>query len=373
MTPIKPLKQTESDRPKVPEIKTLLVPTDFSEAAHNAFEYALHIAEELKAKIILLHIYQEIPLDVSYMPVGFIQALKEEKIESARASFDQYKAEAQEMVRKKVEVDTLLESGKATPQIVRFAEELGADMIIMGTQGAASPAERILGSITTSVIERSPCPVLAVPVEASYQPVQEIMYAMGLEESDFPIISQLAAFARGLKAELICTHIKPEDRSWHKISWDALEQLELLEESGVVRIEISQEEDVFHGLQRFINQFKIDMIAMTTHKQQLFLYIRIIQVGKFSRLSFFVPFGARVLFPGIISGQFMCLENFIYSFASCTAESMSIPFDTCMRTRISTMETRFRSISGSHQLLLNLLAKLQKRIGIKDESCQGLK
>lgn len=53
------------------KVKKILVPTDFSETSHNAFEYAIHLADDLGASIIVLHTYQQVPIEASHLPPGF--------------------------------------------------------------------------------------------------------------------------------------------------------------------------------------------------------------------------------------------------------------------------------------------------------------
>ena len=52
-------------------MKTILVPTDFSEEARNAAEYAVKLAKEVKAKVILFHTFQ-VPIPISEVPVMVI-------------------------------------------------------------------------------------------------------------------------------------------------------------------------------------------------------------------------------------------------------------------------------------------------------------
>lgn len=254
-----------------PNVHRILVPIDFSTASHNAFEYAMHVAESLEAKLILLHVYQDVPVGVDYMPEGLVSALREEKKGKAYSLLDEYLAESQVVARKSIQAISCLRSGKPASEIVQAATELNSDMIIMGTQGANSPAEHILGSITAEVLQRASCPVLAIPAKFRYRPIERVMYALGLEANDPSVIQNLANISSSLGASLICANIQTGKAEWQDIDWTCLETLEEWEKDGKIAFSINQADEVLKGLVNFIEDQKIDLIALKMHKHPLAL------------------------------------------------------------------------------------------------------
>lgn len=251
-------------------INNILFPTDFSETAHNAFEYCLHIAEALDARITLLHVYYNSPVDTRFIPADFIQSIKEEKVEKALELISTYQQEAKDNCNKKVEVRPILESGYATDVIVRLSKELDIDMIIMGTLGAESYSEKILGSVTAKVIERAKCPVLAVPSMAKYSPIHHIMYAANFDQTDFSAIDQLLDLAEPLGARLSCTHIHTDNQYWDKVEMSFLEKLYQTEiQEDKVAFYISNSTNVINGIQHFINNHKVDILTMVTKERDI--------------------------------------------------------------------------------------------------------
>ena len=249
-------------------IKRILVPIDFSEASHNAFEYAMHIAEMLDASLSVLHVYQGLHADISYIPAQLVSALLEEKLEKANSLLRDYLSEAKTNLGKSVKVSSHLRSGKAPSEIVRFAEEQDADLIIIGTQGTNSPSEQILGSIAARVIQRSSsCPVLAIPSKAKFSPIYKIMYALNFEEDDAENVEKLIVFSKALKGNLICTNIKSKHSEWNPNKDLLLNELKKWEDAGNLSIAIKETQNVIGGLRDFIYQNSIDIIAMKTHKE----------------------------------------------------------------------------------------------------------
>jgi nucleotide-binding universal stress UspA family protein len=77
----------------------------------------------------------------------------------------------QERVRASaVETKTVTRSGRAAPEIVAYAKEIAADLIVMGTHGRGGFQHALLGSVAERVVHHSPCPVLVVPVRTQARP-----------------------------------------------------------------------------------------------------------------------------------------------------------------------------------------------------------
>lgn len=251
-------------------IKNILFPTDFSEAAHNAFEYTLHLAEEIEANVLLLHVYYETPTNAAYIPQDIVDALREEKIEKVMKYIHQYQDEAREQCQKDVEIRPILENGFAADTIVQLSKEMEVDLIVMGTQGAESFAEKILGSVTTKVIEHAKCPVLAVPAQATYQPINHIMYAAGFEEGDSEAIDYLLDLCELFDARLSCAHVRTNQQYWDKVELSFFEKLYQMEiEKDRLAFYVSNSDAVINGIQHFINTHRVDMLSMLTHERKM--------------------------------------------------------------------------------------------------------
>ena len=257
------------------ESKTLsiLVPTDFSEAARNAFDYALHIADNLSAKITLLFVYQESHVASGYLPSDLVEKMKKETIELATRLFSEYKESAQQKWGDSIQMDTKLLCGRPASELVQYSQELEADIIIMGTKGAASPAERILGSIAAEVLRRAGCPVWVIPAETDYQPVQNIMYATDLKSNDYGVMEQVYELAQNLGAKLICAHIA-ENSNWENESdQELVRSLLEWEKTGEIELRVVKGDDPFHGLTMLVNDYKVDVLAMLTHDRYVLSHL----------------------------------------------------------------------------------------------------
>lgn len=252
-------------------IQTILLPTDFSEASQNAYLYAAQMASTLSAKIILLHVYEYHPILSDSVPQELTKNLKQEKLDKASKEMDGFQEACVKRLPAEVEVTPLLKSGIPEKVIMNCVEEENADLIIMGTLGAASVHEHILGSVTAYMVQHAKIPVLAIPAEATYKPIRTIQYAMNMDNVDLPVINRLVQICEGIGAKLCCTHIKTPETNWTRLQLGAFNELAELEKLGLLECYILENDSVDEGLQQFLLDQKIDCLSMTTHMGEHFV------------------------------------------------------------------------------------------------------
>jgi nucleotide-binding universal stress UspA family protein len=246
---------TPSQQPaRLPEtVQTILVPTDFSDSANNAFSYALDMAGSLGAHIILAHIYQP-----------EVESVPEDRLERYMNSIESYKKLAGS-----IDVRPILEVGEPSSALVELSKSLGPDLLIMGTQGAASHDTKPLGSVAATLIAKGACPVLAIPVEAAYQPISRLLYAMPLVDSDHVVIDFLIDLAKQLKARLTCVHINTANAGWDEVKLQEFKHEYVRDRETPISFIQAKDPDVLHGLQQIISQEKVDVLVMNTRDRTL--------------------------------------------------------------------------------------------------------
>src|SRR4029078_9611095 len=82
-----------------------------------------------------------------------------------------------------------------------------ADLVVMGTKGAAGLKGALVGTFTADVIESIDCPLLAVPHQARFTGIKKIVYATNYAFNDFENIEKVVEFAKYFNAEVILLHI----------------------------------------------------------------------------------------------------------------------------------------------------------------------
>ena len=145
----------------MPEIRRILVPTDFSPHSSEATAWAADLAGRYGAAITLVHVYQPVSM---ILPEGFVLKSADE-IAGLLHSLDQALLEARgELARiaPDVSVDSVLLQGAPFAEIVRHAREKSFDLIVIGTHGRTGLKHALLGSVAEKVVRKSHCPVLTV-------------------------------------------------------------------------------------------------------------------------------------------------------------------------------------------------------------------
>jgi len=139
--------------------KHILVPTDLSEGAEEALDYACELAAKLDATIHLVSVIGIPALGVPELGVAMTASMIDSMVIENQKALDEVAARKCGNVRLG---QVLLKTGDARDQIDQTALEVGADLIVMGTHGRRGVSRALLGSIAETVVRSAPCPVLTV-------------------------------------------------------------------------------------------------------------------------------------------------------------------------------------------------------------------
>jgi nucleotide-binding universal stress UspA family protein len=141
------------------EIKTILVPVDFSEHSDKALEYAIGLAKRFGSKLHVLHAYHvPVPIatpDQIAIPRDYFTSIREAAAKRLKACGDKIAAEG-------LKSETHLTEMLPVTAINETAQQVSADLIVMGTRGLTGLKHVLLGSVAERVIRTAPCPVLAL-------------------------------------------------------------------------------------------------------------------------------------------------------------------------------------------------------------------
>lgn len=241
-------------------MKTILVPTDFSAVAQNAIDYAVEMAKVSKAKLILFHVYH-VPVVPSEIPV----ALPMDEVE--KESMKKLKKIAKKIQSgqgKKVAVECKCQLGFAVEEINSFAEANKTELIIMGTEGTGYLKEKLMGNITTSLIKKAKCPVLAIDRNVKFRNVKKIALAFDYSSMDYAsVLAPLMKIVKLFSSHVYVLNVLPEPKAILAID-KAVEGIKLdhLLDKAEHSFHYSENDDVVDGVNDFVKAKKIDMVVM---------------------------------------------------------------------------------------------------------------
>lgn len=139
------------------QISRILVPTDFSKDAHYALEYAVGLAKDYDAELVIVHVVEEIivpafPQAPTYIPMQDLENAAKKELHKLA---DETKGEG-------VKARSVLRRGSPAFEIIAAAGDEGCELIVMGTHGHTGVAHLLLGSQAERVVRASAVPVLTV-------------------------------------------------------------------------------------------------------------------------------------------------------------------------------------------------------------------
>jgi nucleotide-binding universal stress UspA family protein len=140
-------------------IKNILVPVDFSDNAEHVMEYALTIARQFKARILLCFVAQ-LYTDYSdfFIPQMPVVSIEDEIDKAAKERMHLFVGSyGQDM-----EIEECVLIGNVAHEIITLAARRQVDLIVMGTHGFQGLEKILFGSVAEKVVKMAPCPVLTV-------------------------------------------------------------------------------------------------------------------------------------------------------------------------------------------------------------------
>jgi nucleotide-binding universal stress UspA family protein len=144
-------------------VHTILVPVDFSAHSAHAFGFALDLARQCQATLHVLHCLPLQPALVApygiVMPADLEQSCREAAVKRLEELADKASAAG---------VDAEVHESAAIPSeaILGFADDVGADLIVMGTRGLSGLAHVLIGSVADRVIRSASCPVVTLRADS---------------------------------------------------------------------------------------------------------------------------------------------------------------------------------------------------------------
>ena len=143
---------------EVVALNKILCPYDFSECSKHALKFAIEFATAYKAKLYLLHTFDIRAYNYSEPIYGISVPIKDAVITIKK----ELENSIPEKIKDELRVETLVIPGVPFYEIIKFANENGIDLIVMGTHGRTGIAHILLGSVAEKVVRKATCPVLTV-------------------------------------------------------------------------------------------------------------------------------------------------------------------------------------------------------------------
>lgn len=250
-------------------MKTILVPTDFSENAFIAGQYAASLAKELNAKVLFYHVYIVLysgfeETGVSVKHVEWAEREASEAMANLLQSFEKEFPDVEidgEHVRGFM-IDALSERLKADSSI---------ELIVMGSKGVTNVADAIFGSTTYEVIKKSPIPVLVIPQDTGDYSLKHIGFFSDYQLHEIDSLKRVRELFKNVKSFDVLHLVKQGTGSNadSKQAWK-LKASAAINEEDLNLIEIEVEKADLNAVSQAANSQQLDLMVFTRPHKSFF-------------------------------------------------------------------------------------------------------
>lgn len=246
-------------------MKKILVPCDFSEQSIDAFRVSLEIAAMSKGEIHLVNVV-ELPImhDTVLMPVlSFEEALLKELKEKAEEQFEKLK---DKYARDAGKVRGTVIYGATSIMILRYVEENGIDLVVMGSRGVSGLREVLIGSNTEKIVRNSPVPVLTVKKYVNVSSIKSIVFPNTLQHDHEDLILRVKALQDFFDAKLHIVFINTPTNFTRDLTTEKRLN-EFVKRYRIKNYTINIYNDPYEeaGVINFAHSVGAELIAMGTH------------------------------------------------------------------------------------------------------------
>ncbi|WKV11200.1 universal stress protein [Marivirga harenae] len=250
-------------------IKHILVPTDFSDCALNALEYALQFAKQInpEAEITILNAYT-VPLAYADLNIAYDVGESEVDIKQyIDSEFNQL--EDKLPLLKEFEYETIKTENYVKDAIEEYSLDNPVDLIIMGTKGASGIDEVILGTNAHRVIKAEIAPVLVIPGEAKYEDIKNIALSSDYKGIIAELLDPVKAIRQAYASKIHLIHVSQEPML-DKEKAEEAKNLELHLKGLPHQYHFMVNKNVEEGIDEFADNNKIDLLVVLPRKKGLF-------------------------------------------------------------------------------------------------------
>jgi len=244
-------------------MQKLLIAVDFSPASRNAYQYAVWLSLELNAEAHLVFVNQAVQAETTLPEKARREMVTRENMEyeqRLRRLATAYPDQSPEDWSKLRLKSLMVRNGPVAPTLAKTAEEVEADLLVVGVREKHLLQEYLFGSVSTHLASRVPCPLLIVPEHAQYEAVKNIAFAVDITLDEQLALPQVKAFAEPLGAQVMPFFVNMLPEEQDKI------KAERLNAEGK-RIDMVRDERVSSGINYYLEHFPCQMLAMYLPKR----------------------------------------------------------------------------------------------------------
>ncbi|WP_223034388.1 universal stress protein [Hanstruepera marina] len=253
-------------------MKTILLPTDFSENSWRAIQYALQLFKSNDCKFYIMHVFEP---QASAPSTGITskrayQAIHDSRAKSSQEGLDKILQQVQDYSNNpKHTFETKLAYGSLTNSVQGFADNNDIDLVVVGNKGASAIQKATFGSNAAQLILKLTCPIIAVPESATTN-INEIGFATDYSIDDYGEgLNLLREITLSNKARLAVVNVVNNSEYITDLNAKR-EMLEQVLKPLTLEYYTLTDVPVEQGIHVFTESRKLDMLVLITKKRSFF-------------------------------------------------------------------------------------------------------
>lgn len=247
-------------------MKTLLVPTDFSNEAENAVKVAAQLAKHHDCEIILLNML-ELPLN--QLNAGGAPTDLPEAVYFMKLAHKEFEKVIERDYLQGLFVREMVDFNEVSKGILDTCEKENVDLIIMGSHGTEGLKELFIGSTTEKVVRTSNTPVLVIKNEHEHFDIKEFVFASDFKNDNKETYKQAVKLAELFEAKIHLLNVNTPS-NFTTTATSKVRIMEFIEGNTFdnFTINIYNDETVEKGVLNFSKIIDADLIGISTHGRQ---------------------------------------------------------------------------------------------------------
>lgn len=245
----------------------ILVPTDFSDASYNAYNFADALAKIMNGVIRLAHIYYPTSTDVNQFVVMNEEA---ETIHRDKLN-DLVKSLNKDWIGNFVSepmIEGVFRVGFPRMELTEMSKEPNT-LMVMGTTGAGDTFKKVFGSLSLDMIDNCYCPLFLIPPGASCAKINEVIFLSESIKYDAGHLLFAGKICSKFGSDLHLVHYRTKSDDEYDVS-DTIKIIESYYPELKYHIEVIDTSELFESIKSAVQQGDSKLVIMATRHRNVF-------------------------------------------------------------------------------------------------------
>ncbi|MGI6048995.1 MAG: universal stress protein [Petrimonas sp.] len=291
--------ESMDDLDKVKVKNEILIPVDFSDYTMKTCEFGFNLAFDTGCDVKLIHSFftPYYPMAVPFGDSFSVQTSDKDLYKNIKDKTESEMSALAKNIKQKiadkefpdVKFSYMLMEGLPEEEVISYSKKQRPRAIVMGTRGSNAKDLDLIGSVTAEVIDGCRTPIFAIPENSKDQDISQmknILFLTNFREREFKAFDIMMGFIKPYPIKVYLAHMAKKEDVWDEIKLLGTQKY-LKEQYPDLDIEykvIDRDKQLEVILEEFVEENKIDMIAMSSSRRGLFA--RIFNPGIARRMLF---------------------------------------------------------------------------------------